>query len=426
MKKFIMLFVTLVSFKAASQTLLMSLGQSEKIFSSSGSLWIEDKKILKGESSSGGWQLTGLREGSTYVHAGNKLYRAHVIHPGKRATWEKLNKELENFIGLQAEVSEGDILIRGRLYRWQDWLNFSEFFRNQNIAYVLEADLSDEIKIKAQNYFEEKMQRAGLAPMKINFSRPLQLKLSESQEDFSKYQKILQPFGFSVVKDKTSIEMLPVVKLEMTIVEINKNIKQKFGFSWPSNFSAQLYPQFNWNSFSAELDLLEQNGQAKILASPNLLCRSGQEANFVVGGEFPIKITSRNSKQVVWKNYGISLKFKPRADSSGRMSISLESEVSSIDTSLMVDGVPAIKNHRVSSHFDLVKSELVALSGLIKDEQGQHSEGLPGLAKLPVLGPLFGSQNFLNNKTELVIFVRPSVLKVNEEKSLQAHQHLSL
>lgn len=425
MKQHIFLFLLFMSMSAGSQTLLIPLGQTEKIPSLSGSLWVENKKILQAESAQGSWILRGLREGSTFVQSGNKLYQAHVIHPSKRKIWDSLNKEIKNRIGLHAELKEGEISIQGKIYRWQDWLNLAQFFREQNVSYLFEAEIPQFIKEKAQLYFEEKMNRVGIAPMKVRFSQPPELKLAESQESFSAYEKILKNFGIVVEKDKSSIEISPVVKLEMTIVEVNKNIKQKYGLSWPENFSAQMYPHFSWSAFSAELNVLEQKGQAKILASPNLLCRSGQEASFIVGGEFPVKVTSRNSKQVLWKNYGISLKFKPRADSSGRMSLFIDSEVSSIDSSLMVDGVPAIKNHRVSSHFDLLKSELVALSGLIKDEQGQHSQGLPGLSGLPILGPLFGSQDFQNNKTELVIFVRPSVLKFNEsEISKNNPEHL--
>lgn len=425
MKQFIFLFCLFNLLSAGAQTLLIPLGQTEKIPSSSGSLWIEDKKILQGEPTQNSWLLRGLREGSTYVQSGTRLYRAHVIHPNKRKIWDSLSKEMKNYIGLSAEVKDGQLLIVGKIYRWQDWLNLAQFFKDQEVPYFFAAEIPDSIKEKAQAYFEERMSAAGISPMKIRFSQPPELKLSESQESFPKYENLLRNFGVLVEKDKSSIEMFPVVKLEMTILEINKSVKQKYGLSWPNNFSAQIYPNFSWNSFSAELDALEQKGQAKILASPNLLCRSGQEASFVVGGEFPIKVASRNSKQVLWKNYGISLKFKPRADSSGRMSISIESEVSSIDTSLMVDGVPSIKNHRVSSHFDLIRSELVALSGLIKDEQGHHSQGLPGLADLPILGPLFGSQDFQNNKTELVIFVRPSVLKFGDGEPGQGSlQHL--
>ncbi len=426
MKNLLLLLLLLKTLSADAQTLLISLGQSEKIKSSTAALWIEDKKILRGEFSGGAWTLQGAHEGSTYVQSGNQLYHVHVLHPKKRKIWEDLNKVIKNYVGLRPEVKGGQLTIQGRLYRWQEWLSLSHFFKNKEVPYIFEAEIPEFLKEKAQNYFEEKMNALGVVPMKLKFSQPPELKLAENQEFFEKYENLLRPFGVTIAKDKLAIEMLPVVKLEMTIMEINKNLKRKYGLSWPESFSAQIFPDFSWSAFSAELDNLEQNGQGKILASPNLLCRSGQEASFLVGGEFPIKISTKSVKQVVWKNYGISLKFKPRADSSGRMSIAIDSEVSSLDPSLMIDGVPALKTHKVSSHFDLVKSELVALSGLLKDEQGQHSQGLAGLAHLPILGALFGSQDFQNNKTELVIFVRPSLVKHGPREKINPNlQHLS-
>ncbi|MBC7370694.1 MAG: hypothetical protein H7326_03960, partial [Bdellovibrionaceae bacterium] len=69
---------------------------------------------------------------------------------------------------------------------------------------------------------------------------------------------------------------------------------------------------------------------------------------------------------------------------------------------------------RISSHFDLLKSQTIALSGLIKNEESKASAGLPLLQRIPVLGALFSSKEFHENRTELVIFVRPSIFRENE------------
>ena len=146
-----------------------------------------------------------------------------------------------------------------------------------------------------------------------------------------------------------------------------------------------------------------------LLASPNLMCKSGKEATFFAGGEFPIKTIGEKYGTVVWKQYGINLKIKPLIDSIGQISLEIETEVSSIDKSREIDGVPAMHSHKVSSFFDLTKSQTIILSGLIKSETGTSSEGLPYLSQLPVLGRLFSSKDYLDNKTELVIFVTPKL-----------------
>ena len=161
---------------------------------------------------------------------------------------------------------------------------------------------------------------------------------------------------------------------------------------------------------SLENFLEASDGAGKVLASPNLLCRSGKEAEFFAGGEFPIKVKSFGSQDVIWKRYGVILKVKPRADAQGQMSIAIQTEVSTLDQSVAVDGVPGILANRIESHFDLRRPRTIALSGLFKHETGNSTSGLPGLARIPILGKLFGSEDWMDHKTELVIFVTPEVL----------------
>ena len=425
MKFISFIFVLSIHFSALCQTLILQLGQSKNIPLSQDALWVENKKLIKAQANGGFWNILGLQEGSTLVRSGPALYQVHILHPKNAKFYETINTEIKKFIGLKSDIKEGKIVIDGRLHLWEQWVKLASFFKPLDIEYSFLAKSSEKNRDKIQKILDEQLQERGLLPVKINFSEPVEVKISEADENFEKYYNFFKSYGITVSKNKNSIDLKPIVRLEMTLLEINKNLRRKYGFSWPENISAQALPDFSWKSFSAELHLLEQSGQAKILASPNILCRSGEEAAFLVGGEFPIKISTRNNKQVIWKNYGISLKFKPKADSSGRMSVSIESEVSSIDSSLMVEGVPALRTNKVSSHFDLTKSSVVALSGLLKEDQGKHSEGLPGLSSIPILGSLFGSQNFQNNKSELVIFVRPSINN-SEEPPTSSLSHISV
>ena len=129
----------------------------------------------------------------------------------------------------------------------------------------------------------------------------------------------------------------------------------------------------------------------------------------MAGGEFPVKFVNYKVKEVIWKKYGIFLKVKPVADSSGRMTIKIETEVSSINQ--IIDGIPSLLTHRVSSTFDMNESRTIILSGLLKEQSHETSSGLPFLGQLPILGPLFSSQKFLNERTELLVFVKPEILE---------------
>ena len=146
----------------------------------------------------------------------------------------------------------------------------------------------------------------------------------------------------------------------------------------------------------------------------------------MAGGEIPIQIIKYRTQEVIWKQYGIRLRVKPVADSSGRMSISIDTEISTLDEATKVDNIPGILTNHVSSHFDLSRPQTIALSGLLKNEEGRSHNGLPYLSRIPILGGLFSSQSYKDFETELIIFVRPSILKEGEESETiqNPYQHI--
>jgi pilus assembly protein CpaC len=110
---------------------------------------------------------------------------------------------------------------------------------------------------------------------------------------------------------------------------------------------------------------------------------------------------------------------RPKADFQGTISVELETEVSLIDMANAVEGVPAIKKSSVKSHFDLPGKRTIALSGLLRKELGESSEGLPLLSQIPVLGRLFSSKNYLNHRSEMVVFVTPEIQTPDLDESMQ-------
>ncbi len=121
------------------------------------------------------------------------------------------------------------------------------------------------------------------------------------------------------------------------------------------------------------------------------------------------------SNHIEWKRYGISLKLKPLVDPFGQLNLQIDTEISSVDNSVKVEDLPGVLVNRVSSYFDLVNKKTISLSGLLRTETAQNAEGLPYLQKIPILGELFKSKNFLENKTELMIFVTPQLINPESE-----------
>ena len=163
------------------------------------------------------------------------------------------------------------------------------------------------------------------------------------------------------------------------------------------------------------LRALEQNGLVRTLAEPTLTAISGETANFLAGGEFPIPIaTDDDGISVEFKPFGVGLSFTPLVLSEGRISMKVSTEVSELSqensVSLGLISIPGLKVRRAESTIELPSGGSLVMAGLISSKTKQSMEGQPGLKNLPVLGALFRSRDFQKNETELVVIVTPYIV----------------
>jgi pilus assembly protein CpaC len=162
-----------------------------------------------------------------------------------------------------------------------------------------------------------------------------------------------------------------------------------------------------------QLEALERNGMIKILAEPNLTALSGEEAQFLAGGEFPIPVPQEgNTVTIEYKPFGVALKFTPYVLSPNRIRIQVNPEVSEVSSqnSLTTSGgytAPSIITRRASTTVELAPGESFMIAGLMRDDVSTSIDQLPGAGDIPVLGALFRSTAFKRNESELVISVTP-------------------
>jgi pilus assembly protein CpaC len=175
---------------------------------------------------------------------------------------------------------------------------------------------------------------------------------------------------------------------------------------------------------NAQLDLLSQEGKATLLAQPKLSARSGSTASFIAGGEIPYAVSTRDGIVVQFKEYGIKLNIAPRADSRGAIRAKVESEVSSIDRSIIAGGVPGLLKRSTTTEFNVKDGETMVLSGLLQRESSSDIDKIPLLGDLPILGALFRSKRFQNRETELVVFVTPTIVNPESESNVSKVQSI--
>jgi pilus assembly protein CpaC len=164
------------------------------------------------------------------------------------------------------------------------------------------------------------------------------------------------------------------------------------------------------------LRALEQDGLLHTLAEPNLTAISGETANFLAGGEFPIPVAQQlGTISVEFKKFGIGLAFTPVVMSEGRISLKVSTEVSELSNQgaviLSNITIPALKVRRAETMVELPSGGSLVMAGLLSDQSKQALSGYPGIKNLPVLGTLFRSRDYLKNETELVVLVTPYVVK---------------
>lgn len=164
------------------------------------------------------------------------------------------------------------------------------------------------------------------------------------------------------------------------------------------------------------LSLLKGQGLSRILASPTLVALSGQEAEFMVGGEYPYPVQGEfGQNSIEYKRFGIMLNFTPTVVGKETISIQVQPEVSSLDYSASVTTggvvVPGLRTRKGSTTLQLKDGQTFAMAGLINEEVQWTLNKVPFLGDIPVLGTLFTSKEFQRSESELVIIVTPRLVR---------------
>jgi pilus assembly protein CpaC len=252
------------------------------------------------------------------------------------------------------------------------------------------------------------------------------------------------------------------VMLKVTVAEVERDLIKQLGinlsgslgygtavvnFNNTNPFSAFGQPlsgsnvTTGWQHVTAVLQAMEQAGVIHTLAEPNLTAISGESASFVAGGEFPVlsgyscspvsntpgaAITCQPA--VTFKNFGVSLNFTPVVLSGGRISLKVMTEVSDLSSQQAITiaqpnsnataTIPSIRTRRADTTVELPSGGSLAMAGMIQDSTRHNINGFPGLMQLPILGPLFKSNDYVNQRTELMVLVTPYIVRAVASKDL--------
>lgn len=254
------------------------------------------------------------------------------------------------------------------------------------------------------------------------------------------------------------VGMRPMVLMDVKIMEFDSNALEELGIKWDNVIRGPmggLLKDFTTNPYyrvlpedspfnnlqpglppavrgtqayfgiattiGSSINLLMNKGKAFMLASPQLSARSGGSAKFLVGGEVPIPIPQGFGQVTIdYKEYGIKLDIDPVVNANNDISTTFMAEVSRVDPSVSVQGVPGFTTRRTSSEINVRAGETIVVSGLVDSSAAKNAEKFPLLGDIPILGKLFRSDGFRGNRTELVMFVTPRVITPDSQENIDA------
>lgn len=259
--------------------------------------------------------------------------------------------------------------------------------------------------------------------------------------------------GGSGAKDRASVAGAKVVNLlrvaeaqqvmlEVTIAEVSKTLVDKLGASFSAsgrngNWAFGLVSNLlgtgagvlsaikNTNGSGFSIDAEKGDGLIKVLAEPNIVAISGQEASFLAGGKIFIPVSRDNSVTggstitLAEKEFGVGLKFTPTVLEGGRINLKVAPEVSEVSQTgtpfATVGGqtavLPSFTTRKVQTTVQLMDGQSLAIAGLIKNNLKEAVNRIPALGEVPVVGALFRSSEFQGDRSELLFVITPRLVK---------------
>jgi pilus assembly protein CpaC len=259
-------------------------------------------------------------------------------------------------------------------------------------------------------------------------------------------EAVVNAAGFKTVNlIGQSVQSIAQVQLSVKVAEVSRNKLSEFAYApviqpnvgqggytntgsgpWSLNqvnagnmfgtVASSLNVFFMTNNVFNFIRALQTQGALRALAEPNLVAMDGQEASFLAGGEIPVPLVSGTAGvSVVWKEYGVRLRFKPTILDENHIRLDIEPEVSSLDfaNAVRFEGflIPALRTRKAKTGIELQNGQTFGIAGLMDNSEVKSLGKIPLLADVPILGQLFKSRSFQKNESELVFIVNTKIVK---------------
>lgn len=255
-----------------------------------------------------------------------------------------------------------------------------------------------------------------------------------TDQDYERVETVTKMFPqVTNFVQKSSLSIKQMIQIDVKMMEVSRSARKNIGLNWQDLLNVDASGNFTIPVVEGEigkisgafsivanygvvLNMMMTDGSGRVLSNPVLVCKSGEKASFIAGGEIPVPITAQlGNVSVEWKQYGVILRFEPVADAYNNINMKIAAEISEVDFSRGVESggivMPAIITRKSETMVNLTQGETIVLAELISNKNSKLVDKIPILGQIPIIGELFKSREFKQERTEFLIFVTPTIVR---------------
>jgi type IV pilus assembly protein PilQ len=169
-------------------------------------------------------------------------------------------------------------------------------------------------------------------------------------------------------------------------------------------------------TLNANLLAMQEEGKGRIISTPKILTLDNKEAYIEQGLEIPYQVLEEGSYSLKWAKAVLRLEVTPHITMDRRIAMKIIAKKDAPDRSIVVQGAPAIDKKEAGTELMVNNGDTIVIGGIITREETLSNKGVPGLSKLPLLGWLFKSEAKDTTDKELLIFVTPTIVELQEAR----------
>lgn len=352
--------------------------------------------------------LQGKKSGSTDLVMWSQDEQARTLQVSVTVDLEALRTDMKALFPdavLRFQEAGDAVVASGSFSRAEQVQQMQEYFKNRDLKLTNMTDLAGVQQVMLQVRVAE-VSRQAIRSLGVNFLQTGNDAFVGSQIGTSSGGP-MNPMSIGVPAGAAAKHGLPFQFTSAATVSPSVTV-----FGGVPDWDLQVF-----------LQALAENQYLRVLAEPNLIALSGQEASFLAGGEFPIPVVQGtmgggpggSSITIEYREYGIRLRFRPTVLGDGKIRLYVAPEVSELTEvgAVTIEGfqVPALITRKAATTVELSSRQSFAIAGLISRTAGARNTRVPGLGDVPVMGSLFRSVRYNAGETELVVLVTASLVE---------------